>query len=346
MEMNIHEIKRISMLTHTDLDGFGCAQVAKYFCTVHQLEFNVITANNNEVDDKFDIWLDSINAEGTLGIISDLSLSEHCAEMFHRMRNDHPHMVSADGSSNRYCVNNMILCDHHKTTFENKYLEYEDLRFSELVHQDGKYKLPECGTTLVLNLLQLIFADRYPYVTDFAHHVRNWDTHVFTEFDDMDCRRLNKAFFIYGWPYMEQYVQRQFRQHRFVTDFAPHMSTPIDIAELKEVDKVVDIVDRIPDGILKEGQIIENAPPCIILSCEDSSLHSPLGRALSTRFPAHIIALVDVNKAKVSLRSAGDVDCTIIAKAYKGGGHVNAAGFYTTYQEIDRIMSFDRYIPD
>jgi len=43
---------------------------------------------------------------------------------------------------------------------------------------------------------------------------------------------------------------------------------------------------------------------------------------------AVVVSLNEFNKAKVSLRSVGNIDVSLIAKKFGGGGHKNAAGFY------------------
>ncbi len=54
---------------------------------------------------------------------------------------------------------------------------------------------------------------------------------------------------------------------------------------------------------------------------------SEISHTLIERFALDAIALIDTTSAKVSLRSAGELDIGSVAAALGGGGHHNAAGF-------------------
>ncbi len=69
-----------------------------------------------------------------------------------------------------------------------------------------------------------------------------------------------------------------------------------------------------------------------VMMCNAPILQSELGAYLSERNPDRIALIWSIQvdgRTRVSLRSVGDVDCTVLAKMYKGGGHKNAAGFIT-----------------
>jgi oligoribonuclease NrnB/cAMP/cGMP phosphodiesterase (DHH superfamily) len=72
-----------------------------------------------------------------------------------------------------------------------------------------------------------------------------------------------------------------------------------------------------------------------IVQCNaPASIASELGNRLAEQHP-DCIAVIYSNDhvkqlVKCSLRSVGDVDCTVLAKKFGGGGHKNAAGFTTT----------------
>jgi oligoribonuclease NrnB/cAMP/cGMP phosphodiesterase (DHH superfamily) len=58
---------------------------------------------------------------------------------------------------------------------------------------------------------------------------------------------------------------------------------------------------------------------------QDTSLL--MHRMLDARPDIQLAAHVNLHKKQMSLRSRGDVDCSVIASQFKGGGHIGAAGF-------------------
>lgn len=93
-------------------------------------------------------------------------------------------------------------------------------------------------------------------------------------------------------------------------------------------------IKKYQDMLLEK--IIETAYPNTeghyhIMECYTPVLQSEVGNALCQRFPdvdfATLVTLTGRSKGRISLRSVGDTDVSVIAKQYGGGGHKNAAGF-------------------
>ena len=93
-------------------------------------------------------------------------------------------------------------------------------------------------------------------------------------------------------------------------------------------------IKKYQDKLLEK--IVETAYPTTegpyhIMECYTPVLQSEVGNALCQRFPdadfASLVTLTGISEGRISLRSVGDIDVSMIAKQYGGGGHKNAAGF-------------------
>ena len=51
---------------------------------------------------------------------------------------------------------------------------------------------------------------------------------------------------------------------------------------------------------------------------------------------------LDIDRIKVSVRSIGDVDTTVLTKKYDGGGHVNASGCVMTHAQFTELVNSER----
>ncbi len=60
--------------------------------------------------------------------------------------------------------------------------------------------------------------------------------------------------------------------------------------------------------------------------------------SLATVNLAIFLRQIDDDKYKISLRSKGEVDVSLIAKEFGGGGHVNAAGFVGKEEDVEKII--------
>ncbi len=70
----------------------------------------------------------------------------------------------------------------------------------------------------------------------------------------------------------------------------------------------------------------------------DSDTFVQIGLSLATVKLSIFIYEINSEKAKFSLRSKDNIDCSSIALLYKGGGHSNAAGFTANIKDIDDII--------
>ncbi|NPA73401.1 MAG: bifunctional oligoribonuclease/PAP phosphatase NrnA [Epsilonproteobacteria bacterium] len=73
-------------------------------------------------------------------------------------------------------------------------------------------------------------------------------------------------------------------------------------------------------------------------SVSDSDSFVQMGLSLATVKLSIFIYQLDENRAKISLRSKNDIDCSVIALSYGGGGHKRAAGFTANLKDIDDII--------
>ena len=88
--------------------------------------------------------------------------------------------------------------------------------------------------------------------------------------------------------------------------------------------------DRLLEKIL-ETAYKDTLGPYSIMECYTPVLQSEVGNALCKRHPdvdfAAMVTTTGKTEGRVSLRSVGDTDVSVVAKNFGGGGHKNAAGF-------------------
>lgn len=69
-----------------------------------------------------------------------------------------------------------------------------------------------------------------------------------------------------------------------------------------------------------------------------SELGSKLCRLDDEHKYAITFAFVEKNRVKCSIRSTDDLDCSLIAKHFGGGGHPQASGFNLTFEQFQKYI--------
>lgn len=340
------KITRINLLTHTSLDGFGCIQLVKYYSKFLGISEPVVEiANHSNISEKFDKWAKEVNTEGTFSIIAGISLPIREQERFHKMFDEGPmaFFPESDKLTGTLPAPSVVLCDYHKETFESEIFVGPELMYSDKKAIYGNYEFPVCAINLIRQLFGCMTGITFPWIDDFVHHVRNWTIQAEGLFYDFDCRRLNMALNIFGWEYMEKYVQDTFRRQSFVTNFPFTMETVIKIAEEKERWYMNNILSGY-SSLIRLVKLVEGEPPVMVLPCDIPEYIPEITRIILSRLPQYILAILNLNDGKVSFRSRGDLDCRPIAEKFGGGGHVNAAGANVSQEVIDTIMKTSQRI--
>lgn len=282
----------IKLFTHTDLDGVGCAILAKlafgsnvsitYCNSPNALEDELLTNDLSSYDYVF---------------VTDLSFPQ-------------PFMLHGNLLTPKF-----MLFDHHKTA---EWLNEYD--FAN-VHVEHKNKLT-CGTELFYKyLIKKDLISPRPY---FVEQVRLYDTWDWTKTSVNVPKYLNDLLYIIGISdFVDIYANRLKRND--VSELTIFNGNDLKMLayEQKQIDNYLN------KKCASATEIIFANHKCR-LSFADR-YQSVLGNKLcNVKDDVNMAVLVNIDEGIVSLRSIGDIDVSEIAKQYGGGGHKNSAGFKLT----------------
>jgi len=103
--------------------------------------------------------------------------------------------------------------------------------------------------------------------------------------------------------------------------------------------------DRLVQRYLESAvikQFGESIVLCVLIQEDDAGIVSQLGHELAKLSPHRMGAACIMQEAagfvKVSIRSVAPVDCSVVAQAYGGGGHGQAAGFCVPLDQWHKSM--------
>lgn len=282
----------IKLFTHTDLDGVGCAILAKlafgnnvsitYCNNPNALEDELLTNDLSSYDNVF---------------ITDLSFTRPC-------------MLYENLSLSKF-----MLIDHHKTA---EWLNDYDFA---TVRVKYKNKLT-CGTELFYNyLVKHDLISTKPY---FVEQIRLYDTWDWYKSNNNTPKYLNDLLYIRGISeFVDMYVDRLKRHDVSALTIFNGDDLKMLAYEQKQIDNYLN------KKCASATEIIFANHKCM-LSFADR-YQSALGNKLcNIKDYINMSVMINIDEGIVSLRSIGDIDVGEIAKQYGGGGHKNAAGFKLT----------------
>jgi oligoribonuclease NrnB/cAMP/cGMP phosphodiesterase (DHH superfamily) len=307
---------KVKLFTHTDLDGVGCAVVAKVAFDNVSVEY----CDYNQINQKVKYFLASVKANDYDRIfITDISLDEDTAELV----DSHP-----------LCKQGKIqLVDHHGTALGlNKYRwcevrteESNMYRFLEPLEGANREKVLSSGTSLFYKFLRnknLPNMERNENLKAFAEVVRRydcWEWHNVYKNDHP--KQLNDLMYLIG---RDKFIER------FVGNPIPTF-TDLELT-LLEIEQ-----HRINKYIWYRMREVRNISWLVggkeykvayVFAEQHSSL---LGNSIAEEYGDKIdfVAIIDVGNSKVSLRGIHNhIDLgKDVARHYGGGGHPKASGF-------------------
>lgn len=292
----------VKLFTHTDLDGIGCAVLVSRTFETTDITFCNYDEINHEVRDF--IANDGIN-EFDLVLITDVSVDDKTAS-------------ELDFYS---CYDKIFLLDHHKTAERlNKY-SWCYVNEHEEVKKDGRYRLT-CGTNL---LYEFLISNKYtnPSVetTKFVELVRQWDTWEWANFYDNNekSKDLNSLVYLLG-------------RYTFIDRFSKNISTDFNDEEIfmlnKEKEEFNKLVNNKMESLIEHDMEADGKVYNVgVVSCNTNV--SMVGNELAKN-NKHLDFIILINTDKRSLsfraRQGANVDLSIIASKFGGGGHPYAAG--------------------
>lgn len=296
--------EKIYLFTHTDLDGIGCAVLAKY--AFHDNVLQIEYCDNGEVDEKILRFLSDTTAKG-ICCITDISMSEKVAEL-----------IEADNGKRV----EFHLLDHHPTAeFLNRY------KWANVVeaYQNG---MRTCGTELFYEwLIKNGYLKDRQEIRRFTGLVRDYDTWRWVELGEEGkiCKQINDLFHLYGKE--EFIIQCLLQIKQKVFPYLALEDRAVLKAEQKNVDHYVEEKNKTITAMKLQGY------NCGVVFAD--RYFSELGNRLATMHPElDIIVMIDMD-GKISYRTVrDDINLGEFARAYGGGGHAKAAGSQFNSQKM------------
>ena len=295
---------RVKLFTHNDKDGIGCAILAKQaFSEAVDIEYCNYDNVNRKIEN-FYVGSEKNNYDRVF--ITDISISDEVATIieYYKDKTYYPEV---------------ILLDHHKTAeFLNKY------DWCNVIENINGEKT--CGTSLFYNylveniLLQNSRAWKWDYgynLFQFVESVRKYDTWLWkTKYDEIEPKMWNDLLYIMG---KENFIEKIMN----IVGFKPSLDfTEFDLKLLeykqRDIDKYIESKDK--SIIIKPLQCYQ------VGFVFAEQYHSELGNTLCELHPELDFVVVINLSQSISYRTIKDIDLSVIAKIYGGGGHPKASG--------------------
>lgn len=283
------------LFTHTDLDGIGCAILAKL---AFGENIDISYCDHDNIDKEVNDFLLS-NKDFNACYITDIKVNDFVAKLI----NDN--------------YKSVYLMDHHPTAL---YLDKYD--WCTIKIEDENTKIKTSGTELYYQwLINNGYLKQSKSLDKFVETVRDYDTwrwNVLGE-EGVICKRINDLMYLYGKDEFIKWCLFEIRD-----DVFPKLHIVDEIVldiKQKEINQYIEEKNE----TLFEAEICGRK--CGIVFAE--KYVSELGNKLCKLHPEiDFVAMIDINNSTVSYRSIRD-DIKLgedIASKFGGGGHPQAAG--------------------
>lgn len=322
------------MFTHTDLDGVGCAVLAKIMHRNHgneEIPYNIdieyLNYNNcDEIVSNF--FLNDIHNNYDFIYITDLALKQTTLEII----------------NSKCSYDKVIVIDHHKTsTFYNNY------PFAFMIGNiDGK---AQCGTSLFYNYAKNIIYNEYEddlngifydgnikpkyKIKEYIDLMLNGDVYSFDPIKYfVESVRL---YDVWEWQSDKLHLSSEFNilfdlyNPKQLTDLFVNLllTNPFEMTYSYKTNNIINMLvlnkmDYIDKAI--KNSIITNIDGHVVAVAFAEKHQSQIGNLLVSNNDVDYAMIINLANRSISFRSVGDFDVSEIAKKYGGGGHKNASG--------------------
>lgn len=298
----------IKLFTHTDLDGIGCAVLAKLAFGDNA---DISYCNYNEINLAVKDLISS-GRDYVMCHITDISISDNIAQE-----------IDAN-------YDNFYLMDHHPTALTlNKY------NWCNIEIENPNSHIKTSGTEMYYNwLIENKYLSKRETLDRFVETIRNYDTWRWAELgvDGEICKKVNDLMYLYGREKFINWCIEEVHEGSFPKLHAADEMI-LDIKQ-KEIDEYIERKDK--QLIYTEIQ----GKKCGVVYAEQYM--SELGNRLCKMHPEiDFVAIIDMGNKTVSYRTTrDDIDLgNDIAKCFGGGGHPKAAGSQFTKEVQDKVIS-------
>jgi len=291
---------KVKLFTHTDLDGIGCVIIAKLAFPTVDIEY----CNYDDINEKI---LNYMTTDGyknfDLTYITDISVNEKVAEIIDEICKPE----------------SFVLLDHHKTAlWLNK---YRWTCISEYIDENTKHSGTEMLYHNIINYYINEVEFRHVDLTnafDFVEIVRQYDTWEFkTKYNNILPKQVNDLMYLLG---RDEFIDNAIYQIIMLHEYKLTVDNFMLLKKNQEkIDKYIESKEK--TIIVK---VIQGYKAGVVFA---EQYHSELGNKLSEMHPElDFIAMINPSHS-ISYRTVKkNIDLSVIADSYKGGGHAQASG--------------------
>lgn len=306
---------KVMLLTHTDLDG----EMPVILLKSAFADVSVIHCPNNVMDDKIRTTLLEYADNYDFIVACDISCNEATAGLI----------------DNCDAKNKFVLLDHHATAEHlNKYSwacvysdMVEDSFRTKFYESDMLSSAHSSGTALLYDYMDFNgFTKNIPNPNLMQQFVQKtsgydtWDWHDLLN-DDQSYKQLNDMYYLYGNELFEaNLLDKLINNDSEIFNKHDEMFLEIDKKRTAET------VERISKSF-KEGKIAIDDKTYTMAICFTDLYPSDVFASMKENMPDKDIYIIN-NSTGLSLRTdKDDIDVSVIAKHFGGGGHPKASGF-------------------
>lgn len=287
---------KIKLFTDTDLDGLGCAIVAKL---AFGDDVEVTHCSYRNLNQRVEHFFQNEDNKNIKLYITDLAVNEQVEKKLNERYHHGGHVQ---------------MIDHHVTALHfNQY----PWGFVQPEYDNGK---KTCATSLLFeHFVENKQLEQTPALVEFVDLVRQYDTWEWDENDNILAKHLNDLFFMFGREQFEEDLLKRLKENPDLFQLTDMENMLMDVEE-KKIERYI---------YAKNKQIVQRfvGKYCIGIVHAEQYL-SELGNALNKKNPhLDMIVLVNVGTKKVGFRTIHDeVNVAQFAKELGGGGHPKASG--------------------
>lgn len=299
---------KIKLFTDSDLDGVGCVILANI--AYGKKNVDVEYCNPYTINEKISEFIEKEEyKEYDYVYITDLSISLEIADIINTL--NPPNFASG------FCLGEMVqLLDHHKSAKGlNKYFFCYVKEYNDEIKLDfetsGSYMFYE-------HLINIEDLKPNGYLYNFIDLIRQYDTWEWKDNENLLAKELNDLFHIIGIKeFADSYT------NKLICDNNPSLFSKRDRMLLKlEQDKIDKYIYN-KNKTLRKIKINEHLVGVVFAEHYVSELGNQLN---ILNADLNYVAIINMDRS-VSFRTTKDnIDLSIIAKSFGGGGHPKAAG--------------------
>ena len=301
-------MEKIKLFTHSDLDGIGCAILAKI---AFGNDVDITFCNYDNIDKSVREFLET--NPSTRCYITDISINKELANQ-----------INSNEDSN------VTLLDHHPTALHLNCFNWCFVH----VFEDEERDLKICGTKLFYEyLLYFDTIERTDALDRFCEIVRNWDTWRWDTMGEegLISKKINSLVWLYGRNKFMEWAIDQIESETF-----PYLdSTSITLLDYNQ--KSIDNYILEKDSQMTLHHVAGKI--CGVVFIERYS--SEVGNTLCKLHPdIDFVAMINMGRNKIEYRTIKD-DINLgkdVAALFGGGGHPKAAGSQFSSDINDEII--------